>query len=255
MIPSLFDKAGAFLKDSSPSTTEKILDPTLIATFLSSVLSFIRGCSSQTTAAERIKEGGPVAMGAALKIVREHTDLKGAARRQKAAELVKTGKDLTPEEMQSLLSDAADIPVETPPTGVWPMAVLLCIFFFGSACQAQEIKGIWPIDVEQNKRLDRLEAAVFSKEAKEPSSPRSLPTNHAPAYQIINGVLHHTSDAHLIEHGYSPEDLVGLTQAQKDALHGAAHAAQPSRALASAKQPVYQTICNGRSCRRVKRFN
>lgn len=139
--------------------------------------------------------------------------------------------------------------------------LLFILLLSPEVCFAQN--GIFAIDVEQNKRLDRLEAAVFPKEAKQVSPGMSLqdrpvgkalPLNHAPAYQIINGVLHHTSDAHLIQHGYSPEDLVGLTPAQKDALHGAAHGTQQLTQPAK-MQPQYQMICNGRSCRRVRRSN
>lgn len=65
-----------------------------------------------------------------------------------------------------------------------------------------------------------------------------------------------TTKKHLIEdHGYTAEDLDGLTDDQLNRLHGTAHGAAPAYAASAgeiAAAPVYQTICNGRSCRRVR---
>lgn len=101
------------------------------------------------------------------------------------------------------------------------------------------------------------------QQQKEQQDRKALTLGTVPYYQIINGVKHHTSDSHLInEHGYTAEQLRGLTQAEKDLLHGHAHlhhsrtAQQPGRAgpqqPAAATGPVYQIQCNSRSCRRVR---
>lgn len=279
MLSSLQDKAASVLKNTQAGA-EATIDVVLIQAFLSTILSFIRGCSSQSTAEERIREGGPVAMHTALQVVKKTTDLRGKERRQKAAELVEQGKKLTTDEMKSLLSDANDLPTPKTPVGVWPVLLLLSLSLCSTA-SAQEPKGIWPVDIEQNRRLDALEASAgkteetlrsvlvyleqlkpesakdkqaildYSNRVKGMLSPqKALPLNHAPAYQLINGVRHHTSDQHLIEHGYTAEQIKGLTPEQKDALHGAAHAGV--FAAAAAQQPQYQQVCNGRSCRRVR---
>lgn len=279
MLSSLQDKAASVLKNTQ-ADTEAAIDVVLIQTFLSTILSFIRGCSSQSTAEERIREGGPVAMHTALQVVKKTTNLRGKERRQKAAELVEQGKKLTTEEMNSLLNDAKDLPTPKAPIGIWPVLLLLSLLLCSSS-SAQEPKGIWPVDIEQNRRLDALEASAGKTEetlrsvlvyleqlkpesAKDKqaildysnrvkgmlSSPqKNLPLNHAPAYQLVNGVRHHTSDQHLIEHGYTAEQIKGLTPDQKDALHGAAHAGVFA---VQQVQPQYQQVCNGRSCRRVR---
>lgn len=159
MIQSLKDKATKFLADAKDAATsvEQAVDFTAILSFVSSIITAIRGCTSQTTAQERIKEGGPVAMGAALSVVREsHPELKRLARRQKAAELVDQGTKLSDDEMKDLMSQASDIPVASAPTGVWPMILAFtALLLFSASAQAQE--GVWPIDEVQNQRLDKLE--------------------------------------------------------------------------------------------------
>lgn len=63
-----------------------------------------------------------------------------------------------------------------------------------------------------------------------------------PWYEVKGGGLVSTSDRHLIEdHHVSPESLIGLTQAEKDKLHGKYHGEQPhssSKASVTAKRKV-----------------
>lgn len=146
------------------------------------------------------------------------------------------------------------------------MKSLILLLLLPSSCFAQS--GIFQIDVEQNQRLDghderlrKLEAvseALYKIPygAQKPSD-LGKALQSAPAYEIHNGVRVHTSDAHLIHHGYSPAQFAGLTPDQKDRLHGAAHL--PQKSIDRSVQPVatvsagYAEVCNSHSCRRIRR--
>ena len=70
---------------------------------------------------------------------------------------------------------------------------------------------------------------------------------YRPWYEIRGGVRHSTSDRHLIEaHGVSAEELVGLSQDQKDRLHGIKHGelkhGELTHGTARGALPVYQTV-------------
>lgn len=163
-------------------------------------------------------------------------------------------------------------------------ALFACLLLVSTVGLAQESpKGIWPIDEVQNARLDSLENEVAKAKAsvqslqeqltklKEPvSAPASTPPqkavakrdvsrlfNHPPAFLSDRfGQQYNTTDQHLLEHGYTPEEIKGLTPAQKNALHGAAHAGQMAAAPVAAVQystAQYSIECNGRRCRKVRR--
>lgn len=326
MTKSLYEKAKEFLTGVQPAVPEgaapAVVWDDLINAFIGAVITYIRGCAGgASTASARIKEGGAVSYVAALKIVKQQApDLRGKARQAKAHELVAKGKDLTDEELADLCNQAKDIPIPSAPVGLWPMAILLCLCV-GSATFAQDgPKGLWPVDEEQNVRLDKLEgeaakiqssfrtvqgqldeiknrlpapvvdprpvvdasaidpvvalrqglaeldARLDKLAAKQLPSPQkqvasskvAAALNHSPAFEMHNGVMTHTSDAHLLHHGYKPADFAGLTPDQKDRLHGAAHGTGQlvagSQLRQEARQQVaYETQCNGRSCRRVRR--
>lgn len=248
------------------SEPNEAIDPTLILSIGGMILQFVKACSSPDAAKEHIKRGGPVAFSHAMEVVRSNTELRGKYARKKAQELVQAGTELSEEELDDLVNDSKDSLPPPHARGIFqfPITVFAFILMFASSALAQP-SGIFQIDVEQNRRLDiiekrldeisnKLSPAQVTSKALSPSVAEAL--KHAPAYMIINGVMTHTSDDHLIQHGWKPEQLVGLTPDQKDRLHGASHG---TAATAQAQQVTatvsgnHVNLCNGRACRRLRR--
>ena len=246
MKQSILDKLAAAIAEP-----DEAVDPTLVIAFMSAVLTAWKNCRNPAVAKAQTLAGGPVAYGQAIRIVRQETDLRGKAARLKAMALVVAGTELTPDEIAEIESEAADVPTALPfaPVGIFQFLLIIsCILMFAGSAQAQS--GIFQIDVEQNRRLDILEKKLddISNRIGLNTPTVSTPAKAlqaAPVYEIINGVPTHTSDAHLRFHGYTDQQLQGLTQEQKDRLHGAAHAAQ--------RTVTVSTVCNGRNCRRLRR--
>lgn len=268
MMQSTFDKITKIFTDPNEA-----VDLTLFTEIAGFILQIVKGCSSPDAAKEQIKRGGPVVFAHAISAVRSHTDLRGKAARYKAMELVKAGMLLTEDELNDLVTDAKDAPpMPIIPRGIFQFLALVAVLLFSSvAIAGDQPVGIFQIDVEQNRRLDVLEKKVdeilntMGKPAK--SAPAvTMPTVAAalaarsPAYEIRDGVRYHTSDAHLIAHGWKPEQFAGLSPDQKDWLHGAAHAMgiEPAKTVTLQQQTTatisggYAEVCNGRRCRRFR---
>lgn len=256
MKQALLDKLALVIAEP-----DEIVDPSLILAFMSAIVTAWKNCRNPEVAKAQTLAGGPVAYGQAIRIVRSETELKGKAARLKAMELVKAGTKLTPEEIEDIENEARDVP--PTPVGIFQLALLLfCFLCFASTAQAQS--GIFQIDIEQNRRLDVLEKKLddianrIGLNSPIVTAP-SKALQAAPAYEVINGVLTHTSDAHLRFHGYTDAQIAGLSPEQKDRLHGAAHAGNFSVAatkpmkVSATVTTSYVDLCNGRNCRRIRR--
>ena len=248
---------------------DEAVDLTLFSAIAGFILQIVKGCSSPDAAKAQIKAGGPVAFSHAMHVVKQNTDLRGKPARRKAQELVSAGTQMSEEELDDLVNDAKDAPtLPVTPNGIFQLIAVVSVLLFAASAIAQEPVGIFQIDVEQNRRLDVIEkkldelVAKSAKTASAVGQPATLPSvvkalQSNPAYEIINGVRTHTSDAHLIAHGWKPEQFAGMTPDQKDRLHGAAHAlgiepaVSPMRTTATV-QGGYAEICNGQRCRRVR---
>lgn len=279
MKQSILDKLTAAIAEP-----DEVIDPTLVMAFLSAVITAWKSCRNPEVAKAQTLAGGPVAYGQAIKIVRQETDLRGKPARMKAMALVEAGTKLTPDEIAELENESKDVPSNTGgisvPVGIFQLSLfLICLLFFTAPVQAQS--GIFQIDVEQNRRLDVLEKKVDdianriglntpivvapAVKSTLPSAALSMALKVAPAYEIHNGVQTHTSDAHLLSHGYTASQIAGLTPVQKDHLHGAAHAGNfsPQQIQAATKGTLtqrtvtvsaeYVDLCQGRNCRRIRR--
>ena len=258
MKQSTLDKLAAVLTEPNA-----MVDPTLVMAFLSAVITAWKSCRNPEVAKAQTLAGGPVAYGQAIKIVRQETDLRGKPARLKAMALVEAGTKLSPDEIAELENESKDVPSSTSgfgvtsiPVGIFQLSLLLlCLLFFAAPAQAQS--GIFQIDIEQNRRLDIIEKRLddISKRIGLEHSPGlaqriEKALQSTPAYEIINGVQTHTSDAHLLFHGYTAAQIAGLTPDRKDRLHGEAHASsQKTVSMTTA----YMEVCNGRRCRRIKR--
>lgn len=246
---------------------DEMIDPSLILAFMSAIITAWKNCSNPEVAKAQTLAGGPVAYGQAIRIVRSETDLRGKAARLKAMELVKAGTKLTPEELADMENEAKDVPPNLSiPVGIFQLSLIMfCILLFTAPAHAQS--GIFQIDIEQNRRLDQLEKKVDDIAVRigivSPvvTAPAAKALQSAPAYEIINGVRTHTSDAHLRFHGYTDAQIAGLSPEQKDRLHGAAHNgnfAVAGAVVAPVKRIVtvsaaFVDVCNGRKCRRIRR--
>lgn len=248
------------------SKPNALFDITKILDLAAMVLSFIRQCRSPESAKAQIQQGGPVAYAYARRIVRDKTNLRGKAARAKAKELTVAGTQLTEPELDEMIEDAQDAPVIlTSGGGIFQLGLigLLALTFAATApvpLLAQE-KGIFQIDVEQNRRLDEHDAALARldtiianlKSVKimgpAPATAQSAVRAVSPAAGVqaiannprqapwVESATGRTSDDHLIRaHGYTPQQIAGLTQLQKDRLHGHAH--EHPRQTALARAPV-----------------
>lgn len=265
MKQTTLDKLGAVLAEPNEA-----IDPTLVMAFMSAIITAWKNCRNPEVAKAQTLAGGPVAFGQAIQIVRRETNLRGKAARLKAMELVEAGKKLTPEELADIENEANDVPVNTVvPVGIFQLSLfMLCLLLFAAPAQAQS--GIFQIDIEQNRRLDVIEKKLddisnrigLTAPIVRAGTLEGKTLQSAPAYEIVNGVQTHTSDAHLRFHGYTDEQIRGLTPDQKDRLHGAAHngnfaqvklAAVIPRQISATVTTGYVEICNGRKCRRLRR--
>lgn len=242
-------------------------DSTIAIDWMGLIMQLIQMCVSPAAAKEQIRKGGPVAFMGAMRVVKKKTDLRGKLARQKAAELVDAGKGLSDAELDELVADSQTIP--KPPHGIFNLGLILfALLLFPTLASAQS--GIFQIDVEQNRRLDVIEKKLDELIAKSravkpatavgqavafPSVVKALQSD--PMYEIVNGVRTHTSDDHLIAHGWKPEQFAGMTPDQKDRLHGAAHANGIEPVVSQARvtatiQSGYAQVCNGKRCRRIR---
>lgn len=282
MKQSILDKLAAAI-----TNPDEAIDPTLVMAFLSAVITAWKSCRNPEVAKAQTLAGGPVAYGQAIRIVRQETDLRGKPARMKAMALVEAGTKLTPEEIAELENEAKDVPAATGgfgvtsiPVGIFQFSLIMsCLLFFTAPVQAQS--GIFQIDIEQNRRLDVLEKKIDdianqiglntpivvapALKSTLPATALSMAMRVQPAYEIRNGIQTHTSDAHLLQHGYTASQIAGLTPDQKDHLHGAAHAGNfsPQQVQAATKGNLtqrtvtvsaeYVDLCQGRNCRRIRR--
>lgn len=256
MKKETLDKLAAVITEP-----DAMIDPSLVLAFMSAIITAWKNCSNPEVAKAQTLAGGPVAYGQAIRIVRSETDLRGKAARLKAMELVKAGTKLTPEEIADMENEAKDVPTNLSiPVGIFQLSLfMLCILLFTAPAHAQS--GIFQIDIEQNRRLDQLEKKVDDIAIRIGIVSPVVVAPAAPAYEIINGVRTHTSDAHLRFHGYTDAQIAGLSPEQKDRLHGAAHNgnfAVAGAVVAPVKRIVtvsaaFVDVCNGRKCRRIRR--
>lgn len=87
--------------------------------------------------------------------------------------------------------------------------------------------------------------ASTTKSFAQPEKPKSAVVSngsryaeYSPWYEVVGGRMVATSDRHLTdEHGVPQSELIGLSQAEKDRLHGKMHGEKPHIALA--RQPVW----------------
>jgi hypothetical protein len=144
---------------------------------------------------------------------------------------------------------------------------MLLLLVFPSFAMAQDsTTKFWPIDEIQNRRLDahdKLLADIVAKLAVVPSVP-STPSvlaiaNNPRQSPWVETATGRTSDDHLIRvHGYTREQIAGLTQVQKDRLHGHAHEHPGATVRQVQPAPVYRVQqmggCPGGVCPMPRRF-
>jgi hypothetical protein len=146
------------------------LDITAILGIVSVIIEFIKGCRNQATAESHIKRGSATAYGSALKALR-HAGYKGD-KRAMAHRLTLEGKELSPAEMQAILSESEDVPQPPSPSGPWPLALLLALLFGCSTAIASPWpmltsvsltqSNVWPTaEIDRlHERLTRIEATL-----------------------------------------------------------------------------------------------
>ena len=268
MKQSTIDKLAVVL-----SEPDEIIDPTLIMTFITAILSIWKGCSSPAAAKAQTKAGGPVAFGHALQVVRQETDLRGKYARRKAAELVEAGKNLTEEELDDMANDAKDAPDK--PKGIFHFSWLpLFLLLVPSVSLASPPAGIFQIDVEQNRRLDVIEKKLDDI-TNTSSILRSTPapantgicnckgSNKGVCYCLKAGVICKCSAAKGSIWNLTPEgkalsktgEYANPITGQKLSQAAVVQGAKPD-AVVQVAQPryewQYQTVCNGRRCVRQR---
>lgn len=203
-------------------------DPTLIVALVGQIITAIRGCRSPERAKAQIREGGAVAYSQAIRIVRDE-GYKGREARELATDIVREGVNMTDAELDELITESKDLPQPPPAAGgFWPMWGLLLLALPSVGLAQDSTTKFWPIDAEQNRRLDahdKLLSDIVARMAVVPSAPSVLAIANNPRQSPwVETATGRTSDDHLIRvHGYTREQIAGLTQVQKDRLHGHAH--------------------------------
>lgn len=256
----------------APESGEAAFDPTLWLSFISGVVEIFRGCRNPATAREHIKEGSAVSYRYAVQLAKDE-GYKGNERKRVAKELVAKGKTLTDEELDGIQKDAEDLP-QPPPTagGFWPMWIAILALLIPAAVYSQEKPtSFWPIDIEQNRRLDdheerlkTLERARDSKASKE-AEPTHANTgicnckgsNKGVCYCLKSGVQCKCSKEVGSVWNLTPEGKpLGKTGEYANPDTGARVAKPVAAAVAQVAQPQYQwqyqVVCNGRRCTRQR---
>lgn len=235
-----------------------------ITAIIGAIFEAIRGCRSPATASAHIQRGSAIATLKVRKAL-ESNGYRGDAHAMAAA-VVKRGGKLTPEELASIVEESKDLPQPPPASGgFWPMWLIM-FALMPAIGQAQETK-FWPIDEVQNKRLDEHDVKIAKIQQsldilRGVTAQPAKPQIHASVQQIVNNpnqspwvetAIGRTSDEHLLTtHGFTREQIAGLTQAQKDRLHGYAHehAPAPARVVQSQSGGCPNGVCPMRVRRR-----
>lgn len=272
VVDTVRNQAGNVLVNhlQASSIQEELLDM-----FMGFLLESLRGCLSPEKAMAHLQSGSPIVYTQAIRFLRENTELRGKELRKAASHLVSKGCSLTTSECQELLSLAADTPQPAPSEGgfwpIWPavMGSLVFILFFCSSVQAQF--GFWPIDVEQNKRLDKIEQqitkieqslgdkvpAAKTKEAIATVCP-CQGSNKATCFCLAKGIPCKCSAQ--VGSVWKVEDNKAVSKTGDYAnpvtlkLIPAASLAKPKapQSVTVSASPQYVTVCNGRRCRRIR---
>jgi len=130
------------------------IDVTMIIGIVSSIFEMIRGCSSPASASRQIKRGKSLAYRSVKKALKKQ-GYEGNVKKV-AREIAEKGRDLSEEEIQMILDDAADVPQPPPkPGGLWPLWVLLPLLLMPSFAQA----GLWP--VVEDKSVEVAQASIW----------------------------------------------------------------------------------------------
>jgi hypothetical protein len=146
-------------------------------------------------------------------------------------------------------------------SGLWQASLLLLLLPLSSNTRANEPifkpTGIYAEKSLAEQFVERIDAVkkYQEKEAKNvpltsidqslgPQSRRPKENYHAYSPWYVDG--HNTSDSHLIHtHGVSPETLKGLTQDEKNRLHGKMHGEQARVSMPIVRQTQSGGCPNG----------
>ena len=138
--------------------TAPVLTLEFITGIIGAITAAIRGCRSPETAASHIKDGTPTAYLAMRKVYRDE-GYRGRDLKKMAMEAAKEGTKMSEAELQFLISEAKDVPAPipvAPPNSWWPAVLLFALVLLSNSASASDMpKMWWPIDAEQNTRLDK----------------------------------------------------------------------------------------------------
>ncbi len=95
------------------------LDPISIISFISGIIELIRNCRNQSAARSHIQRGSAVAYRATFNRLRDEGYNRNDARKL-ALNLVKQSQELSESQVNAIVEEAGDVPVE-PQQGFWPI--------------------------------------------------------------------------------------------------------------------------------------